>query len=47
LRTAGALWVKPFNFAGYTLPDGRPVKDLNDFCAAVDLADEQEGISHD
>lgn len=47
LRTAGAAWVKPFDFAGYALPDGCPVKDLNDFCAAVDMADEREGLGHE
>jgi hypothetical protein len=47
LREAGALWVKPFDFTGHTLPDGRPVKDLNDLCAAVDLADGQEGLGHE
>jgi hypothetical protein len=46
LHSAGALWVKPFDFAPYTLPGGRPVKDLNDLCAAVEMADEQEEISH-
>ncbi len=47
LRHAGATWVKPFDFAGYTMPEGRVVKDLNDLCATVDLADEQEGVGHD
>jgi hypothetical protein len=47
LRAVGAAWVKPFDFAGYTLPDGRAVNDLNDLCISIEDTDQQEGLGHD
>ena len=48
LRSAGAAWVKPFDFSAYTLPDRRRCKDLNLLvqCAGFGLGDEQEEDTH-
>jgi hypothetical protein len=48
LRSAGAAWVKPFDFSPYSLPDGRRCKDLNNLaqCAGFGLGDETEEAAH-